>query len=239
MNGPAAAGLTGLAPVAADGSRRFSYVVVEGPVGVGKSALAAALAQRWGARYFPETESVGPGAIPDNPFFSAYQADPARHALATQLSFMLQRDARSAVLAGAAQARDAALVADYLPGKDAIFAQLTLDEREFSLYSRLAAHFATPVPPPDLVIHLQASSETLFARIQNRRDPAEWQVSDSYLRALNDAYDTFFYHYDAAPILSINTDNLNLTGDAGDFELILAQIEAMRGRRASFVKGAL
>ncbi|SDV49454.1 deoxynucleoside kinase [Chitinasiproducens palmae] len=168
----------------------------------------------------------------------ALQHDPTRHALAAQLSFMLQRDERARALGEEnAQPLTTPIVSDFLPEKDRLFARLTLDDNEFVLYQRLAERIVAPVRAPDLVIYLQASVETLFDRIQRRAHPAEWQATDSYLRALNESYDAFFYHYDRAPVLSVNTDTLDLPADAGDFDLLLGQIEAMKGRRASFAKG--
>lgn len=231
-------------PMDAEGQPRYRYIVVEGAVGAGKSALAKVLAERWAMT--PEFERPE-----SNPFLERFYRDPARHALAVQTHFLLERSSPQAALSDAATALQAAVtgntalaadrpvVADSLPQKDIIYARLNLDEQEFALYQRLASQLAAPRRTPDLVIYLQASPETLFARIQKRASGIELQISDAYLRALCEAYNHFFYHYSDAPLLTVNADNLEAAENDADLGLLLDHIKAMRGPREVFVKGTL
>lgn len=251
-------------PLDTAGQPRYRYVVIEGPAGAGKSALAKVLAERWAmSAVFEHPES--------NPFLERFYRDPARYALATQTHFLLERNALTAQLVLAAEAgapstafpatatsTSAAIAAvgasvpfapapgpvvgDFLPQKDAIYARLNLDDEEFALYQRLAAQLTATAPAPrtpDLVIYLQASPETLFARIQKQANSVELQITDSYLRALCDAYNHFFYHYNDAPLLTVNADNLEPADNDADLGLLLDHIRAMRGPREVFVKGEL
>jgi deoxyguanosine kinase len=128
-------------------------------------------------------------------------------------------------------------VSDFMTQKNEIFARLTLNEDEWQLYHALAKRLETPGPAPDLVLYLQASPEVLFERIQKRALPMELQISDAYLRALCDAYNQFFYHYDGAPVLTVNTEHLNPLESNADLGLLVERIETMRGRKEFFVKG--
>jgi deoxyguanosine kinase len=205
------------------------YIAIEGPIGVGKTSLASLLAERWSMRTLFERPQ-------DNPFLERFYRDTTRHALATQLSFALRRinQAReaSSLLAG-----NTPLMADFLTQKSEIFARLTLPDDEFALYKELASRVDTTGPTPDLVVYLQASPEVLFSRIQKRALPMELQISDSYLRALSDAYNEFFYHYDASPLLTVNAEHLNPLASEDDLALLIERIETMRGRKEFFVKG--
>ncbi|KMZ11510.1 Deoxyadenosine kinase / Deoxyguanosine kinase [Candidatus Burkholderia humilis] len=205
------------------------YISIEGPIGVGKTTLATLLTERWSMRTLFERPQ-------DNPFLERFYRDTTRHALATQLSFALQRvtQAREAMnlLAG-----NTPLIADFLAQKSEIFARLTLPDDEFQLYKDIASRIETNGPAPDLVVYLQASPEVLFSRIQKRAMPMELQISDSYLRALSDAYNEFFYHFDAAPVLTVNAEHLNPLTSEDDLTLLVERIESMRGRKEFFVKG--
>jgi len=218
-------------PLDAEGKPRYSYVVIEGPVGAGKSALAKVLAERWAMTPVFEHPEI-------NPFLDRFYRDPARHALAVQSQFLLQRSAHPS--AGVpTSASQALIVSDFLPQKDVIYARLNLDPEEFALYQRMAQRLATPLRAPDLVIYLQASPETLFARIQKRSGGIESQISDAYLRALCDAYNQFFYHYTDAPLMTVNAENLEPAENDADLGLLLDHIASMRGPRTFFVKGSL
>ena len=105
------------------------------------------------------------------------------------------------------------------------------------MYREIASRIDTSAPAPDLVVYLQASPEVLFARIQKRALPMELQISDAYLRALCDAYNDFFYHYDATPLLTVNAEHLNPLDSDADLALLVDRIESMRGRKEFFVKG--
>jgi deoxyadenosine/deoxycytidine kinase len=207
----------------------FRYLVIEGPIGAGKTTLASLLAARWSMQTVFERPA-------DNPCLDRFYRDSARYALAAQLKFLLQRDEQMHAIAEA-QMRGPALVADFMPQKDDLFARLTLADDELALYRSIAAGVPLARPVPDLVIYLQASPEALFARIQKRAIAMELQISDAYLRALCDAYGEFFYHYDEAPLLTVNTEHLDPVGSESDLNLLVERIESMRGRKEFFVKG--
>lgn len=205
------------------------YIAIEGPIGVGKTTLATLLAERWSMRTLFERPQ-------DNPFLERFYRDTTRHALATQLSFALQRTAQAAEAADIV-ASGTPLMADFVTQKSELFARLTLSDEEFQLYKDIASRLHASGPAPDLVIYLQASPEVLFSRIQKRALPMELQISDAYLRALCDAYNEFFYHYDATPLLTVNAEHLNPLASDEDLALLLERIDSMRGRKEFFVKG--
>jgi deoxyadenosine/deoxycytidine kinase len=132
----------------------------------------------------------------------------------------------------------ASTVADYLFDKDMLFARLNLRDDEFALYQNIYNNLAPQAPAPDLVIYLQASPETLVERVRRRAVDYERPISDSYLARLAQGYSDFFYHYDEAPVLVVNSENLNFADNADDFALLLQRIEGMRGAREFFSMGA-
>jgi deoxyadenosine/deoxycytidine kinase len=205
------------------------YIAIEGPIGAGKTSLAHRLAERWPVRTLLERPEA-------NPFLARFYGDMPRYALATELQFALQRAEESRQTADLL-AQGVAVITDFIPQKSAVFARLTLSDDEWRLYQSLTARIdTTAAGAPDLVIHLQASAPTLHARVEKRGRAEEGRISEAYLRQLSDAYDQFFYHYDESPVLTINTEHLNLLESDADFALLLEQIETMRGRKASFVK---
>ena len=207
-------------------TKRYRYIVVEGPIGVGKSSLARLLAEQTGAGTLLEQPV-------DNPFLASFYQAPRRWALATQLFFLFQR---VQLLDGLKQLDlfHTLVVGDFLLQKDPLFARLTLADDEMRLYETILAQLAPAVVAPDLVIYLQAQADTLIDRVARRGDPIEAGISESYLRSLVDAYTRFFHQYDAAPVLMVNTEHLNPIDRDADFALLLSRIEKMRGRREYF-----
>jgi deoxyguanosine kinase len=206
---------------------RLRHVVVEGPIGVGKTSLARRLAALDNAQLQLEQPAT-------NPFLERYYRDRARWALATQMFFLFQRVEQMRELTQGDLFRGR-VISDFLFDKDALFARLTLADDEFKLYEALFAHLAPQAPAPDLVIYLQARPETLLARIAARGIGFELGgIREPYLRALVDAYARFFHGYDAAPLLLVNAEHLNPVDRDQDFELLLEQIAHMRGTREYF-----
>jgi deoxyadenosine/deoxycytidine kinase len=208
---------------------RYKYVVVEGPIGVGKTTLTRKLADSFRAQTLLELPQ-------ENPFLEKFYRDPARHALPTQMFFLFQRMNQLRDLAQT-DMFDARILSDFLLDKDPIFARLTLDDDELNLYQQLYAHLRPQAPLPDLVIYLQAQPETLIERVRKRGVPMEAGLSEVYLHRLCESYSRFFYHYDAAPLLIVNTEHLNPIERDEDFNLLLKRIDDMRGKREFFNLG--
>jgi deoxyguanosine kinase len=208
---------------------RHRYIVVEGPIGAGKTSLARLLAERSGADLLLEEPE-------NNPFLGNFYQDPRRWALATQLFFLFQRVNQ---LSGLKQLDlfDRVTVADFLFEKDPMFARLNLTDDEFALYQRMYGHLAPQAAVPDLVIYLQAPVGTLMARVRRRAASYERGISEEYLTRLNQAYGRFFHGYSACPLLIVNSKNLNFVDRPGDFDLLLRRISEMRGPREFFNLG--
>jgi deoxyadenosine/deoxycytidine kinase len=202
------------------------YIVVEGPIGAGKTSLAQALAKHLVADALLE-------APQDNPFLARFYADMPRYALATQLNFLFQRVDQ---LRGLAQLDFFArpTVADFLLDKDPLFAHLNLSDDEFVLYDKIYSHLKPQMPTPDLVVYLQAPVPTLVSRVQRRGVDYERAIPEVYLARLADAYSRYFYQYDDAPLMIVNSERLNFVDDAEHFELLVSRIAGMRGRREFF-----
>jgi deoxyadenosine/deoxycytidine kinase len=208
---------------------KYKYIVVEGPIGAGKTSLVRKLADHLRAQTLLEVPQ-------ENPFLEKFYRDPARHALPTQMFFLFQRLNQLRDLAQT-DMFDTRIVSDFLLDKDPIFARLTLDDDELNLYQQLYDHLRPQAPTPDLVICLQAEPDTLMERIHKRGIPMESAISPTYLYRLCESYNRFFYHYDAAPVLIVNTAHLNPIERQEDFDLLLARIDHMRGKREFFNRG--
>lgn len=207
-------------------TNKYRHVVIEGPIGVGKTSLAKRFAQRFKAELLLEKPE-------DNPFLSKFYDEPSRYALPTQLFFLFQRIGQLRNLRQQ-DFFEHMVVSDFLLDKDRMFASLTLDEEELKLYNQIYQHQSPQTSAPDLVIYLQAPPQTLIERIQRRALPYEQNIAPSYLTELSEAYSRFFYHYDDAPLLIVNTEHLNPVDHSEDFELLLNQIDSMKGRREFF-----
>lgn len=208
---------------------KYRYIVVEGPIGVGKTSLARRLADYSGAAAMLEKPD-------ENPFLPRFYDDPARHALPAQLFFLFQRinEVSELTQMDLFQSRT---VADYLFEKDALFARLNLNDDEFALYQNIYRNLAPQAPDPDLVIYLQAPTEKLYERVRRRGVRYEHAIAEDYLERLARGYSDFFHHYEDAPVLVVNCENLNFVDNDEHFELLLGRIAGMRGQREFFSLG--
>ena len=199
-----------------------SYIVVEGPIGVGKTSLAKRLAEEFGAELMLE-------APEENPFLDRFYQDPRGAALPTQLSFLMQR-ARQVQALRQGDMFATVRVADFLIEKDRLFAEATLDEDELRLYDQVWSILSLDAPAPDLVIYLQAPVEVLFERIAHRGRSFERGIDSAYLQRLSDAYAQFFHHYTDAPLLIVNATLIDWVHRDKDFRQLLAAMRGVRGR---------
>jgi deoxyguanosine kinase len=202
---------------------KHRFIVVEGPIGVGKTSLARRLGEHLSA------ELVLEQAL-DNPFLERFYRNPRSAAFPTQLYFLFQRAQQLATLKQ--QDLFAPLrVADYLFEKDRLFARITLDEAEYGLYKQVAAKLAIEAPKPDLVLYLQAPVDVLLDRIAGRGVDFERLIERSYLERLNEAYARFFHEYEGAPLLIVNAASIDPVNNQADFDELVAAIGRMKKGR--------
>ena len=194
----------------------WRYIVVEGVIGVGKTSLTKLLATRTSGRLNLEV-------VEENPFLSKFYLDRSAYAFQTQIFFLLSRFRQQQSLFQE-DLFSSNLISDYLFAKDRIFANLNLGDDELALYNQLASILEQRVLKPDLVIYLQARTDVLLQRIQWRGRAFEQDMDPGYLNALNGAYSYFFHHYKDAPLLVVNTDNLDFVNVPRDFDLLFDQL---------------
>jgi len=196
------------------------YIAIEGVIGVGKTSLARLLAERMNARLLLEE--------PDsNPFLEDFYKDPRRYAFQTQMFFLVSRYQELKEMRQPDLFHDA-VVSDYLFQKDRIFANINLMDRELRLYDKVAPLLEEEIPAPDLVVYLQSSPEVIRSRIQQRGRQYEKAMDPNYTATLAEAYNYFFFHYREAPLLVVNTNEMNFVDRRADLEELVARIENHR-----------
>lgn len=203
-----------------------SFLVVEGPIGVGKTSLARRLAHSLNTELLLERPD-------ENPFLERFYQDPGRYALATQLCFMTQRFDQLTDLTSRHQ-DGVACVADFLIDKDMLFARHTLGTDEFSVYQRMYQVMEMDLPAPDLVIYLQAPTDVLLERVSRRGRGIEQQMQRQYLEGLVDAYARYFLYYNAAPLLVINAESINFVDNDNDYHELLKHVRRIKSGRHFF-----
>ena len=190
------------------------YVVVEGPIRVGKSTLARALAERMQAQRVFDCD--------DNPFLSAFYDEKPGAAFATQMHFLYERHRR--ILEADIEEYSSPTVSDFLFEKDKIFAYVNLNNEELDLYERYFDMLAPSVPAPDLVIYLQATPEVLRKRVSKKGVPAEERISPEYLEAVANAYEHFFFRYSGSNLLVVDTSEIDFVERNGDLQELLRRL---------------
>ena len=228
----ATASLESQAPLVAELKRKIAghewpdFVVVEGPIGVGKTTLATNLAAVLGYPLLLEPAL-------ENPFLDRFYREQGRHALPTQLFFLLNRARQLADLSDNALV-EPVLVSDYLMDKDRLFAEVTLDENEMRLYQEIYENLDLKPPRPNLVIYLQAPVDMLLDRIRRRGIEFEQQIDPRYIESIAEAYAQFFHFYDRSPLLVVNAAEIDFAGNSAHLEALLDCIRAMEGGRQYF-----
>lgn len=202
------------------------YIAIEGPIGVGKTALAKRLAESLSADLVLEE-------VDENPFLERFYRDGRSAALPAQMFFLFARarqieDLRQSDLFSNVQ------ISDYLFTRDRLFAELNLDTEELKLYDQIAENLAVEAPVPDLVIYLQASVDALMQRLVRRSSSYDRFVDRGYLEKLTDAYARFFHDYDDGPLLIVNASQIDPVNNDADYELLFQQIERTTGGRHFF-----
>ena len=205
------------------------FIVIEGPLRVGKTTLAKILAERLHARRIYDCE--------DNPFLADFYKEKPGSALRAQMYFLIERQKR--LREALAIEAPGPVLSDYLMEKDRIFANLNLDDEELKLYERYYEALTADLPPPDLVVYLQAKPEVLRARIAKKASREETQISLGYIEEVARAYEHFFYRYAASDLLVINTSEIDFVERSEDLQQLLRRLqEPVKGTQYFLPLGA-
>jgi deoxyadenosine/deoxycytidine kinase len=195
------------------------YIVVEGPIGVGKTTLARLLGEEFQARVVFER-------VDENPFLKKFYRDPEKYAFPTQLFFLLTRYQQQLELTQQ-ELFHQNVVVDYLFAKDRLFAQVNLDSDELALYRQLFGLLDARIPKPDLVVYLQARVDILLARIRKRAQDYEERITPQYVERIAEVYRDFFFHYDETPLLVVNCSDIDFVANSEDTLDLVREIRKM------------
>ena len=212
--------------ISTDLIEKYPYIVIEGPIGSGKTTLARKFADRFKVNLLLENAEA-------NPFLPKFYLDAQRYALPTQLFFLFQRSGQIRDLTQ----RDLfsqATIADFFLEKYPIFAQMNLNDEEFALYRQIYQHLQLQASKPDLVIYLQTPVDALVERVNHRNVNYEQGIPREYLARLANAYSDFFHQYEASPLLIVNNEKLNTAENDAALDVLIARILQIRGRREFF-----
>jgi deoxyadenosine/deoxycytidine kinase len=198
----------------------FRYIVIEGPIGVGKTSLAMLLAKEFNARCILEKPE-------ENPFLPHFYRDRKKYAFQTQIFFLLNRFQQQKEISQLDLFNQITLC-DYLFAKDRIFASLNLDNHELALYEQIFQLLNGQIPSPDLVIFLQARPEVLLHRIKSRNVTYEKEIDLEYLKTLTEGYNYYFFHYDQTPLLVVNTSEIDFVNRKEDFDQLVREVKQMK-----------
>ena len=212
--------------ISTDLIEKYPYIVIEGPIGSGKTTLARKFADRFKVNLLLENAEA-------NPFLPKFYLDAQRYALPTQLFFLFQRSGQIRDLTQ----RDLfsqATIADFFLERDPIFAQMNLNDEEFALYRQIYQHLQLQASKPDLVIYLQTPVDALVERVNHRNVNYEQGIPREYLARLANAYSDFFHQYEASPLLIVNNEKLNTAENDAALDVLIARILQIRGRREFF-----
>lgn len=203
------------------------YIAIEGPIGAGKTSLAKRLTADLDGRLILEQPDA-------NPFLPRFYEDPERHALATQLAFLLARYKQQQMLQREASTEQVTIT-DYSFAKDWIFAQLNLEEDEFTLYCQIYAMLVAGLPKPDLVIYLEADAEQLKKHVKQRKTAYEKKIKLDYLEDVLEAYKSFFFNYNESPLLVVNCTEIDFVNNEGHYQRLCKEILSKKRGPRHFV----
>lgn len=205
---------------------KYPFIVVEGPIGSGKTTLARMLSEKFSTQLLSEKAE-------DNPFLARFYQDAKRYALPTQIFFLFQR-ARQIEDINQIDMFSKPITADFFLEKDPLFARLNLNDEEYALYHQIYHHLQLKSPKPDLVIYLQTPVDALVDRITERNIKYESDIPNEYIQRLSNAYSEFFHSYDASPLLIVNNEKLNIIKDESALNLLIDRIDQITSRREYF-----